>query len=186
MPPLKSEDLKNRLLAFPGKIHLICSDEEISRTARDLDSATVLGFDTETRPSYRKGQLYKVALLQLSTNTDAFLFRIHRITEFELLIRLFENPKIVKTGIAIRDDIKALQKVFKFRPQNFVEIQTLAKTKELNKFGLKGLAADVLHGFVDKKAKMTNWESKDLTDKQLMYAATDAWIGLKLYEKLKD
>ena len=125
-----------------------------------------------------------MALLQLSTDKDAFLIRLHGITEFETLIAIFENPEIVKTGVAIHDDLRALKKAFKFSPKNFIELQTLAKQKGLTKFGLKGMAEEVLQGTVFKGPKMTNWERKVLTDAQLSYAATDAWIGLKLFEKI--
>jgi ribonuclease D len=177
-------DIKKNVLSFPGKIHLICSDKELSAVADKLTEAKILGFDTETRPSFVKGQVYKVALLQLSTEEDAFVVRLHNISNYSIFKEIFENKDIIKTGVAIRDDIKILQKAFKFKPQSFVELQTLAKTKGLTKFGLKGMSELLLEGTVSKGPKMTNWEAKTLTDKQIMYAATDAWIGLKLYEKL--
>lgn len=179
-----SDEIKKPLLSFSGKMHLICSDEELSAVQDDLKSAKILGFDTETRPSFVKGQVYKVALLQLSTEHDAYLIRLHKISHFQSLVSVFENPEIVKVGVAIRDDIKTLQKTFKFKPKNFIELQTLAKEKGLTKFGLKGMSEEVLQGTVSKGPKMTNWEAETLTDRQLKYAATDAWIGLKLYEKL--
>lgn len=179
-------DVKQNVLSFRGKIHLITNDQELSRVSADLKAADELGFDTETRPSFVKGQVFKVALLQLSTEDDAYLIRLHTISQFQILIDIFENPEIVKTGVAIRDDLKTLQKAFKFVPQNFIELQALAKTKGLKNFGLKGMAEEVLLGTVSKGPKMTNWEVSELTDRQLMYAATDAWIGLKLFQKLRD
>lgn len=181
-----SDVIKKNVLSFKGKIHLISSDEELVAVASSLKSAKILGFDTETRPSFVKGQVYKVALLQLSTENDAYIIRLHKISQFKVLADVFENVEIIKTGVAIRDDIKTLQKAFKFKPQSFIELQTLAKTKGLTKFGLKGMAEELLEGTVSKGAKMTNWEARILTDKQLLYAATDAWIGLKLFEKLEE
>ncbi len=183
---MKNQDdgIKKKFLSFEGKIHLICSDGELSAAAPGLNSASILGFDTETRPSFVKGQIYKVALLQLSTESDAYLIRLHRISQFHILINIFENTQIIKVGVAIRDDLKTLKKAFNFEQQNFIELQALAKAKGLNKFGLKGMAEEVLQGSITKGPKMTNWEAQVLTDRQLMYAATDAWIGLKLFEKL--
>lgn len=180
-----SDKIKKNILSFQGKIHLICNDEELSIVSDCLKSAKVLGFDTETKPSYVKGQVFKVALLQLSTETDAYLIRLHKISQFQSLINVFENTEIIKVGVAIHDDLRALQKTFKFTPQKFIEIQTLARKKGLTKLGLKNMAEELLHGTVFKGPKMTNWERVKLTDEQLMYAATDAWIGLKLLEKLQ-
>lgn len=171
-------------ISFPGKIHLITNDGELSLVAEALNSATELGFDTETRPSFRKGEVYKVALLQLATDHDAFLIRLHGIRQFQPIARVLENDKIIKAGVAIRDDIKGLQKLFKFTPQKFVELQDLSKSKGLKNMGLRGMADEVLQGHVIKGPKTTNWENPILTDRQLMYAATDAWVGLKLYQKL--
>ena len=171
-------------ISFPGKIHLINSDQQLNSVASILNSITEFGFDTETKPSFKKGDVFKVALLQLATETDAFLIRLHPITEFQLIKSIFENEKIVKVGVAIRDDLKQLQKVFKFEPKNCVELQAIAKTKGLKNFGLKGMSEEILAATVSKGPKMTNWEISQLTNQQLMYAATDAWIGLKLYKKL--
>ncbi len=179
-----SKAVKKTVLSFPGKIHLICNDQELSAATKSLSSAKVLGFDTETKPSYVKGQVFKVALLQLSTDRDAYLIRLHKVSQFQGLVKIFENPKIVKTGVAIRDDLKALKKLFKFEPNQFVELQNLAKKEGLTKFGLKSMSEELLEGTVFKGPKMTNWERQTLTDPQLLYAATDAWIGLKLYEQL--
>lgn len=173
-----------KVVSFPGKIHLITSDEALQAVASELLHAKELGFDTETRPSFKKGVVYKVALLQLSTETDAYIIRLHYVSQFQAIKNLFENPEIVKVGVAIKDDLKLLQKIFSFQPQNFIELQGLAKTKGLKNLGLKGMTEEVLGGTITKGPKTTNWEAKNLDDRQLMYAATDAWIGLKLYQKL--
>lgn len=171
-------------LSFPGKIHLITTDQELKPVMADLEKAKALGFDTETRPAFKKGEVYQVALLQLSTETDAYVIRLHRINNFDIFKRIFENPEVVKVGVAIRDDLKQLQKRFQFTPENFVELQTLAKEKGLENFGLKGMTEEVLQATITKGPKTTNWEAPELTDRQILYAATDAWIGLKLYQKL--
>lgn len=170
------------MISFPGKIHLIRNDQEL--LAMNIGSPAQLGFDTETRPSFAKGEVYKVALLQLSTETDAYLIRLHYVTQFQILKEILENKSITKVGVAIRDDLKTLQKTFPFTPQSFVELQDVAKVKGLKNFGLKGMTEEVLNAPLSKKSKLTNWEARDLTDQQLMYAATDAWVGLAIYRKL--
>jgi ribonuclease D len=171
-------------ISFPGKIHLINNDRELRAVASGLNLAKTLGFDTETKPQFQKGPPFKVALLQLATETDAYIVRLHYVTEFQILKEVFENRAIVKVGVAVGDDIKKIQRVVPFLPQGFVEMQFLAKKKGLKNFGLKGMAEEVLHASLSKGPKMTNWEAQTLTERQLMYAATDAWIGLRLYDEL--
>ncbi len=169
---------------FNGQIRLICNNSELSAVASDLKSIQQFGFDTETKPSFKKGEIYQVSLLQLSTEDVAYLIRLKYITQFEILKNIFENSNVVKVGVAIRDDIKQLKKLFNFEAQNFIELQDLAKAKGLENFGLKGMAEEVLKTTISKGSKLTNWEAFELTDQQLKYAATDAWIGLKLYQVL--
>lgn len=181
-----TNDIQNILprISFSGKIHLIQKDSELNAVALSLLSTTAFGFDTETRPSFKKGEVYPVSMLQLSTPTDAYLFRMSYLTDFSIFVKIFENESIVKAGVAIRDDIKLLQKKFPFTPRNFVELQDLAKKQQLKNLGLKGMAEELLSSTISKGPKMTNWDLPVLTDRQLTYAATDVWIGLKLYEKL--
>jgi ribonuclease D len=175
-----------KFLSFPGKIHLITTDQELKNASEKLTAASALGFDTETRPAFKKGEVYQVALLQLATETDAFIIRLHHVHHCELLQNIFENADVVKVGVAIRDDLKQLQKKFKFTPQNFIELQDVAKRRGLSNFGLKGMTEELLQMTITKGPKTTNWEAHELTDRQLMYAATDAWIGLMLYKKLQE
>ncbi len=176
--------LEYQRISFPGKIHLITNNQELRAILPKLLQANQLGFDTETKPSFKKGEVFKVALLQLATETDAYLIRLHFVNELEKIKQIFEDESILKVGVAIRDDLKILQKVFQFKPQNFIELQDLAKEKGLQNFGLKGMTEEVLQSTISKGPKMTNWEARELTDPQMMYAATDAWIGLVLYQKL--
>jgi ribonuclease D len=171
-------------ISFPGKIHLITNNKELKAILPDLQRANQLGFDTETKPSFKKGEVFKVALLQLATETEAYLIRLHFVNELDQIKKIFEDENILKVGVAIRDDLKILQKVFQFNPQNFIELQDLAKEKGLQNFGLKGMTEEVLQSTISKGPKMTNWEARELTDPQMLYAATDAWIGLVLYQKL--
>lgn len=173
-----------KFLSFPGKIHLIHNDHELAAITDKLQTITEFGFDTETRPSFKKGESHPVALLQLATNTDAYIIRLKHIQNFEVIKNIFENADVIKVGAAIKDDLKNLQKKFHFKPHGFIELQTLAKTKQLKNIGLKGMTEEVLNATITKGPKTTNWEAQHLTDKQIMYAATDAWIGLQLYQNL--
>jgi ribonuclease D len=177
-------NLIHPIISFTGKIHLITNDQELKAAASILNSFKAFGFDTETRPSFKKGEVYKVAMLQLATETEAFVIRLHYINHFQILKNIFENPDVLKVGVAIRDDLRQLQKIFQFMPENFIELQTVAKEKNLQNMGLKGMTEEILQSTISKASKMTNWEAKELTDRQVAYAATDAWIGLKIYNKL--
>ncbi|MBO9667883.1 MAG: 3'-5' exonuclease domain-containing protein 2 [Bdellovibrio sp.] len=157
----------------------------MQRIASALESVKEFGFDTETRPAFKKGESYPVALLQLATDTDAYVIRMRHIKHFELLKKIFENPNVIKVGAAIRDDLKQLQKKFDFTPHGFIELQTVAKEKKLGSLGLKGMTEEVLQATISKGPKTTNWEAPELMDRQVQYAATDAWIGLKIYQKLQ-
>lgn len=169
---------------FPGKIITITKDDQIAPAMEFIKNERIIGFDTETKPSFKKGEFYHVSLLQLSTDDYALLFRLHSLKDFSLLKIIFEDKSIVKTGVAIRDDIKALQKLFHFTHHGFVELSDIAKERGMKNFGLKGMTEEILHLTLSKKAKLSNWESHDLKHEQLQYAATDAWIGRKLYQKL--
>lgn len=172
--------------SFSGEIITVNQNKDIFAACQKLlDSDGILGFDTETKPAFRKGEVYKVSLLQLSTDSVAVLFRLHYINDFSVIKEIFENKDLIKAGVAIRDDIKALQKLFPFTPTNFIELADVAKQKELKNFGLKGMTEEVLGLTLSKKAKLSNWQAKDLNEEQNLYAATDAWIGRQLYLKLK-
>jgi ribonuclease D len=169
---------------FPGKIAVITNDNDILPALEILNQSNIIGFDTETKPSFRKGEVYSVSLLQLSTDKDAFLFRLLHLNDLTPFISFFENELIVKAGVAIRDDIKGLQKHFPFLPKGFVELADLAKSNQLKNFGLKGMTEEVLGLTLSKRAKLTNWEIHEFTHEQKMYAATDAWIGREIYLSL--
>jgi ribonuclease D len=171
-------------IQFPGKIHLITSDEQCAQLVEPLLMVEEFGFDTETRPSFKKGEVHTVSLLQLATDSDAYLFRLHKLNQFEILKQILENKEVLKVGVAVRDDLKTLQKRFVFAPQNVIELQSVAKAKGLLNMGLKGMAEEVLGGVLSKRAKITNWEMPHLTDAQVRYAATDAWVGLAIYRKV--
>ena len=166
---------------FEGKIHLIEKVEQITDAVNYLKKQTILGFDTETRPTFKKGQNHQVALLQLSTADEAFLIRTNLIGLSPGLIKVLASPSILKIGVAIRDDIKILQRIAPFKPGGFVELQDLVKEFGIENFSLKKLAAIVTGVRISKTQRLSNWEAHVLTEQQQSYAATDAWIAYHIY-----
>jgi len=172
------------LKAYEGKVQVVTEAEKLSKVFKEIEKHDVVGFDTETRPSFKRGQVYKVALLQLAVPNKVYLIRLHHSGLTEEIAGIFENPGIVKAGVAIHDDIKALQKLRKFHPSGFVELATLAKQKGLQVESVKKLSGLLLGFRISKSAQTSNWEAPTLTEKQLEYAATDAWVCLEIYKRL--
>lgn len=172
------------LIQFEGNITLVESKDEFQTSIDYLSRQKILGFDTETKPAFKKGVINGVALLQLSTGDQAFLFRLNKIGLPNGLRGILENPEIQKIGVAIRDDIKGLQKLNHFKPGGFVELQELVKGFGIQDFSLKKLSAIVLGYRISKSQRITNWEAPELTEAQQIYAATDAWISHRIFESL--
>lgn len=180
----KDELAELPLIQFEGKISLVESKEEYLMAVEYLAQQTMLGFDTETKPAFKKGVVYEVALLQLATKDRAFLFRLNKIGLPNGLKGILENPGIEKVGVAIRDDIKGLQKLNNFKPGGFIELQDHVKDFGIQDFSLKKLSAIVLGYRISKAQRVTNWEALELSEAQQIYAATDAWISHRIYESL--
>jgi len=166
---------------FEGEIVVVDSIQKIKSAVDVLSKATIIGFDTETKPAFKKGVFNKVALLQLSTKTQAFLFRINQIGLPQEICKILADPKVIKTGVAIHDDIIGLKRIRKFNPGGFVELQDSAKELGILNFSLKKLTAIVCGFRISKGQQLTNWEADELTEKQQIYAATDAWTSLEIY-----
>ena len=172
------------LSSFEGIIHVIEHPEDVDSACDYLSCQTIIGFDTETRPAFKKGQIYPVSLLQLSTSDQAFLFRINKIGLPIGLIKILASPKILKMGVAIRDDIKILQRIVPFKPGGFIELQDLVKNYGIENFSLKKLSAIILGFRISKSARLSNWDAPELTEQQLIYGATDAWVSCEIYKQL--
>ena len=165
---------------YEGPIELFKTAEAAEPAAKKLLKETLLGFDTETRPAFRKGESYDPSLLQLATENAVYLFQIQQSGLTDSLLRVLSSPKIVKAGVAIDRDIEELQAVRPFEPDGFIELATCAKEARIKNLGLRGLTA-ILFGFrISKREQVSNWARKDLTDSQMTYAATDAWLGRKI------
>jgi ribonuclease D len=172
------------LFEFDGKVELIDTELKAQKVLKDLKKSKVLGFDTETRPAFKKGQSYSVSLLQLSTMTNVYLFRLNKFSMNQELAEIMSNENIKKVGVAVRDDIKGLQKIIPFEAKGFIDLATVAKERKIKNFGLRALTAIFLKKRLSKKAKISNWENPSLTPSQISYAACDAYAGLMIYTKM--
>ncbi len=172
------------LKAFDGEIVVIDTMTAVFSAVKYLSEVRILGFDTETKPSFKRGQVNPVALLQLSTEDKAFLFRINRIGLPAPLKSLLADSEILKVGVAIRDDIKGLQKISPFRAEGFIELQEEVKGFGISDFSLKKLAGIVLGVRISKSQRLSNWEADELTEAQQSYAATDAWVSYEILYSL--
>ncbi len=171
--------------AFEGDIVLIDDLALVAEAVAYLKQHTILGFDTETRPSFKKGKVNNVALLQLSTSSKAFLFRINKIGLPAEVIDLLNDERILKIGAAIKDDIIALQKITDFDANGFIELQKYVLKFGIRCFSLKKMSAVILGFRISKRQQISNWEAEELSEAQLLYAATDAWVSVKIFQELK-
>ena len=173
------------LKTFEGDLVVVDSSEKIQKALDYLKKQQILGFDTETKPSFKKGQKNVVAMLQLSSKNKAFVFRLNKIGFPVGLAKILANPQITKVGADIKQDLSALQKITPFIPAGFIDIQKFSNDYGITDNGLKKLAAIILGFKISKAQRLTNWEAPELTHSQLLYAATDAWICYIMYKKLQ-
>jgi len=169
---------------WEGVVRVVRTPGELSVAVRALAEETILGFDTETRPAYHKGESYLPSLLQLAGENEVFLFQLKHLGLPEPLREILANSKVVKAGVALAYDLQELHKLARFRPAGFVDLGSLAKEAEIKNHGLRGLAAVLLGFRIAKGAQTSNWARDVLDPIQIRYAATDAWVGRELYLKL--
>jgi ribonuclease D len=172
------------LRKFEGQIHLIENVQQFHSIKSLLKSCSEFGFDTETRPSFRKGTINKVALLQMATHEHAFIFRLNKIGLPGFLRFILEDSKITKIGVAIRDDLKAINRISPLQPDGFIDLQQYVTNFNIGDKSLKKITAQVLGFRISKRFQTSNWEEETLSLQQLEYAATDAWVCLEIYKKL--
>ena len=170
------------MVKFEGRIHVVDTAEKAAKAFAELKEEERLGFDTEKKPTFVKGDYNHTALVQLSTPTDAYLFQLKKIGFGEELRTLLENPAIEKLGVSISDDLKELKRVSPFRPAGFTELADSAKENKIPYFGLRNLTAFFLDRRLSKGQQVSNWENNTLTKPQQIYAATDAWVALKIHD----
>ena len=172
--------------AFRGEITVVDQAYDLPRVFSEISRSPVVGFDTETKPVFVRGHQNKVALMQVALPEKVFLVRLNKTGIQPEVIQFLEDGNIMKAGVALRDDIKAIQRLKKFTPDGIVELANLAKDAGLQEEGVKKLTGLLLEFRVSKTAQTSNWEAPELNEKQISYAATDAWVCLEIYKKLKE
>lgn len=187
--PIRSEITTEEVNLLPiggyeGKIIVASRPEAIADALKEARDCAITGFDTETRPVFRRGVSHPVALLQVALPQKVFLIRLRHSGMTDDIIAYLEDERLVKAGVAVRDDIAALQRLRHFRPGGFVELADLSRQAGIRSEGVKKLAGLLLGFRVSKGPQTSNWEADVLTDKQIRYAATDAWASLRIYEAL--
>ena len=181
----KSEISTMPTVTFGGRIITIDTVEATDKAVKALESENILGIDTETRPSFRKGIQHEVSLIQLSTPDTCFLIRLNRVGMPDSLVSLLENSRITKVGLSLHDDFQALCRRRKFKAGNFLDLQKQVGNYGIEEMSLQKIFAIIFGQRISKNQQLTNWENDVLTDKQKLYAATDAWACLEIYNKLK-
>jgi len=183
---ISKEEIAGLPLAdFDGKIHVVQTLKEVEKAISYLKTHTVIGFDTESRPSFKKGKINEVALMQLSTGTSCFLFRINRVGIPQSLSDLLANPSIKKIGLSIKDDFHVLNKMATIQQANFVDLQNYVKDFQIEENSLAKIYAILFEKRISKSQRLSNWEADFLTERQKKYAALDAWATREIYVKLE-
>lgn len=180
------EILKLPLYAYDGEVVCVDTMEKFREVKDELFLETLWGFDTETKPCFKKGASNRknVALLQLSSREKTYIFRLSIIGLPKELCDFLSSDRFTKIGLSSRDDIKGLQKLTPFTPAGFIDLQSIAPDYGIEEKGLRKLSAIVLGVRISKSQQLSNWESDELTEKQIRYAATDSWVTRMIYVKL--
>lgn len=177
----KSEINQLPMRQYEGPIHLINTPADAKLAAETLSAETLLGFDTETRAAFRAGESYDPSILQLASGKEVFLFQINLTGLIPELCAILSNPAITKVGVAIRDDVNELRQLVPFEAAGFVELANYAKKANIKNLGLRGMGALLLGFRISKKEQVSNWAKRELSRSQIVYAATDAWVGREIY-----
>ena len=171
-------------IEFRGEIRIVEDERDIAAACKYLAEQPVIGFDTETRPSFRPGVTFRVSLLQLSSPEVCYLFRLNHIPLDKAILQLFENKRLLKVGADVAGDLRSLRQIRHFRDAGFIDLQAIAPEWGIAEKSLRKLSAIVLGQRVSKAQRLSNWEAATLTDKQQLYAATDAWVCTRIYDRL--
>jgi ribonuclease D len=177
------------LKKYEGPVEVIAGDERLREIMPELHAEKVLGFDIEVRPTFKSGDHFPPALVQLAGKKKVFLVQLKKLKSTHLLGNLFADARIIKAGVAVAGDIQKLHEVMRFTPAGFVELGKMAAKAGIKASGVRTLAAQLLGLRVSKGAQCTNWERGELTPAQILYAATDAWVCREIFlflEKMGD
>lgn len=170
---------------FEGRIVVVLTEDEAERAVDFLLTQPILGIDTETRPSFKRGVYYTVSLLQVSSHDVCFLFRLKHTGMCPAIIRLLEDKSVTKIGLSLHDDMAVLHRVADFTPGYFIDLQNHVREIGVEDLSLQKLYANFFGSKISKSQRLTNWDADVLNDKQKLYAATDAWACIMLYEELQ-
>ena len=173
------------LTKFEGRVFVITTESDADKAVDYLMKQPILGFDTETRPSFKKWQRHTVSLLQVSTHDTCFLFRLHLTGMTKSIIRLLEDRNITKVGLSLRDDFHQLHERSPFNVGTFIDLQDEVKEIGVQDASLQKIFANLLGGKISKSQQLSNWEADILTDGQKTYAATDAWACIMIHEEIQ-
>jgi ribonuclease D len=170
---------------YEGPVCLVTTEADLDAADADIRHENVIGFDTETRPAFAKGEFHLPSLVQVATARKVYLFRFRGIDVKPLLTRMLENASTTKVGVSVADDMRTLKPVFEFEPSNVLDLGRVAKRHGFKQTGVRNLAAIFLACRIPKGAQTSNWAAPHLTPQQITYAATDAWVCRELYIKFK-
>ena len=173
------------LIRFQGSVKVAEDTKSFHRFAAKLRKQRVLGFDVECKPNFKRGPNNPPAPIQLATADQAFLFRLYPVHKLGPLVEILEDPEIIKTGVAVKDDLVNLKKIDDLEPAGFEDLATLAQSLEIEQTGLRNLTAIFFKQRLSKSAQLSNWQKSPLSPSQISYAATDAWISRELYLIMK-
>lgn len=173
-------------VAFDGPITIVETAEQLDSALADLCAHPLVGFDTETKPSFKKGCVNKVALMQLSTDTHNYLIRLNKLGIPAALSAFLENPAVTKVGLSVHDDFSVMRRTEPLEPQGFVELQHYVRDFCISDSSLQKIYAIVFGQRISKKQRLTNWEADKLTPQQQAYAALDSWACLHIYRYLSE
>ena len=182
----KAEVAEMEVVTFPGRIIVIQTEQEAEKAVEYLLRFPIVGIDTETRPSFKRGIMHKVALLQVSTYDTCFLFRLNMIGMCPPVVRLLSHPTLVKVGLSLKDDIHMLHQLGDFAGNNFIDLQNIVGQVGIRDMSLQKIYANLFGQKVSKRQRLTNWEADVLNDPQKQYAAIDAWVCLKIYARIEE
>lgn len=172
------------VMTFPGKIVIPQNQTEVENAVLELRRETILGFDTESKPAFLPGVSYPISLIQLATHDTAFLFQVRHVGFPASLVQIFSDPSVQKVGVGIDMDIRKLRELSPFEPHDFIDLSRLAANLGIVRSGLKSLVELFFQSRIIKSSQTSDWSRSILTSKQILYAATDAWVCLKLYPHL--
>jgi len=183
---ISREDMANLpIRRYQGRVCVVATPEELEEARSDLLAESVVGLDTETRPSFRKGESHPPALVQVATARAVYLFQLRRSEVHAVLAGLLSDSRMIKAGISLKDDLRPLKQVFAFSEANMLDLGLVARSGGLGQTGVRNLAGMLLGFRIPKGTKTSNWAARELSHAQIAYAATDAWACRELYLKFR-